>query len=1517
MPIPHHLYVLIKTAHFIISQRIFDNLLRKWKVYAMPKITEYDDLLKVLKKGESINIGSDNISPQLIDLLNKLALAPLCVLIEDSKIDDECHTSIIEGSGELFGIDGTHITIEFKRGDLGDFYISSICSSPPGDTEWELMENFRISDTNLRFEADLELEFYSASIDCTLLIGRDEDLRLKILVQIPSYKDDWRLIGDFEATPLSVNSLKVLTNGMEIKAFLPEPLRLINKFVMSSAELAFNPSEEIFSYIYFVVDYNDDWNILEDIICVNKGDIKLNFMVDLISPDNTYIELDSTFRIESIPINIGAHFAENNFYVWGKLANGSKISINKIFEHFKINFPQGFPEIDIIGLGLLVDISNKHFELHLESEIDAGSTFKISSLRADMDVDVANNVVDADFSAAIAIDDTIHLFLRAHYDGKGGGLKFKGMAENIEIGSFIGYLGREFGIKDIPEPLKSLTIKKLETSYDTNSGDFTFDVSGDIPVAEMTLNTEIRVKVEHKEEDQTAVMSLECKVTIGSAVFEISKQGCQGTKFTASWKMTNQESIGFKDIAKALVHTSPDIPDELDVKLDAASFTYYTDKHAFVLCASSINYGKATFVARKYNGSWQFFFGAAVGQTISLTDMPLIKSVVTQVACHDETVEIRDIQIVIASDDLDKTTASEISELIREANISFDEIGLGLGQWSRCLDTAEPIVYPTVPKDGMQKGIALSMTFAAGSFEPSLILSLTRKAALSEGESTSSALAVWPREASDLPPTPTSNGTVWYNLQKTFGPVTFQKVGIRYKDSMIYVLMNASLDAGGLNISVFGLGVGSPLTSFKPEFNIDGLAITFTEGPVEISGGMVGTVEPVNFYGELTLGFPSLTISALGGYSDLENHPSFFLYAVLNYPIGGPSFFFITGLAAGFGYNRKLLIPDVSNVKAFPLVQWATGQNNPPDMTHKGGIGEKVKEVLTTLSSSGVIAPSIGDYWLALGIKFTSFKLLDSFALLTVSFGTKFEIDLLGLSTLSLPPASSGTAVKVEPVAMAELELKASFSPDTGLVAVEGQLTPQSFILSRDCHLTGGFAFYFWFSGPHQGEFVVTLGGYSPRFTPPAYYPQVPRLGLNWKVYKELTIKGELYFTLTPKAVMAGGGMSAVWESGCVKAWFDVEADFLMVFTPLQYYLSAGVHLGASVRLNLLLTHATITVHLGVGLEIWGAKSPGKALEFSGRAKVDLSIISFTINFGKTESYIKPTIEWHEFIDQLMPSGQSQAGQVMSACAVLNEAPAGNSQTAIIQIAISRGLIKDLGDRAGDIRYIVNGEDFELVTQTAIPIKESLFEGHIQLAPKAQQPQRQEQVIEPCTTFGVGPTGTDSSDFTSKHTITLQSDGDSWLGAVRILENVPKALWEKNNFNKHRVPEIADPLNDTTIRDVLVGFRLVPDVILPDATLDIPLENLEYTIRPEDIQHFKWSSPCYQTADSFSTETVPSTISSAPAKDNRSKLIEAIKKVRPSTSDEIEIGDLADKGTNYLLSSPLLRQLGEQKVTGV
>ncbi len=74
----------------------------------------------------------------------------------------------------------------------------------------------------------------------------------------------------------------------------------------------------------------------------------------------------------------------------------------------------------------------------------------------------------------------------------------------------------------------------------------------------------------------------------------------------------------------------------------------------------------------------------------------------------------------------------------------------------------------------------------------------------------------------------------------------------------------------------------------------------------------------------------SLSIAGLAGYTTIGGNPSLFLYAVLDYPLGGPEFFFVTGLAAGFGFNRNLLVPDVSGIATFPLVQWAQGLNAPP-----------------------------------------------------------------------------------------------------------------------------------------------------------------------------------------------------------------------------------------------------------------------------------------------------------------------------------------------------------------------------------------------------------------------------------------------------------------------------------------------------------------------------------------------------------------------------------------------------------
>ena len=51
--------------------------------------------------------------------------------------------------------------------------------------------------------------------------------------------------------------------------------------------------------------------------------------------------------------------------------------------------------------------------------------------------------------------------------------------------------------------------------------------------------------------------------------------------------------------------------------------------------------------------------------------------------------------------------------------------------------------------------------------------------------------------------------------------------------------------------------------------------------------------------------------------------------------------------------------------------------------------------------------------------------------------------------------------------------------------------------MSKDCQLTGGFAYFMWFP---QSQFVLTIGGYNPHFQKPTQFPDVPRLGYHWSL---------------------------------------------------------------------------------------------------------------------------------------------------------------------------------------------------------------------------------------------------------------------------------------------------------------------------------------------------------------------------------------------------------------------------------
>ncbi|MFD8733381.1 DUF6603 domain-containing protein [Streptomyces sp. NPDC059618] len=618
-------------------------------------------------------------------------------------------------------------------------------------------------------------------------------------------------------------------------------------------------------------------------------------------------------------------------------------------------------------------------------------------------------------------------------------------------------------------------------------------------------------------------------------------------------------------------------------------------------------------------------------------------------------------------------------------------------------------------------------------------------------------------------PKTTDDNVVWYKVQRTFGPVTFQRVGFAYQrppggSAELAFLLDASLNVAGLALTLDGLAIGLDLAdpAAGPRFALRGLGVSYVSGEVEISGAfLAGTVpyqgrELPSYSGKAVLRTKTFSLGALGSYVQLPEGPSLFVYAFLDYPIGGPPVFFVEGLAAGFGYNRRFIAPDVAAVATFPLVAEAAGTQAP------GELADELRAL------QDYLPPSAGDFFLAIGVHFSSFRMIDSVLLLSVGFGHRFEVDLLGLSTLVLP---SPDAVKAgaTPLAQVQLALRASLVPDEGYFALRAQLTENSFLLSRDCRLTGGFAFQVWFGDDHHGDFVLSVGGYHPKFPVPAHYPVVPRLGFSWQVSPQLAMKGSAYFALTPSALMAGGSFAATWQDGSLNAWFGASMDFLIGWSPYHYQADFWASIGATYTFSFFGTH-TVSAQVGAQVSIWGP-------EFSGRAAIDIGICSFTLAFGAADGAGPAPIAWAAFRKAFLPASDDAVVTV-----VLRGGAAGTGA------APAKG---DLGS--------VNPLELELATDSVIPSHDA-YRGPQQGGPALD-------TTGAATAFGIAPLGRDRDHpvAATQRIEIRRADGsraDDGFRFEPVTKNLPAAMW-----GDRLLPSVTGP---ALIDDLLTGYTIRP-----------------------------------------------------------------------------------------------------------
>ena len=523
--------------------------------------------------------------------------------------------------------------------------------------------------------------------------------------------------------------------------------------------------------------------------------------------------------------------------------------------------------------------------------------------------------------------------------------------------------------------------------------------------------------------------------------------------------------------------------------------------------------------------------------------------------------------------------------------------------------------------NGMANSLMTDVGSASGSSRPSFSPSF----ALQKHPGPSEELGITLR-AGDPP------GPWWLVIQRQLGPLYVERVGLNSTESdgsvtSISLLFSGQISLFGLTGAVDGLGItwkgGDVADLGNWAVDLNGIAVAAEMAGVSLSGGLLKFTEAgaVSYVGMLVGRFAAYGLSVFGGFTNDHGNASFFIFGGVNGPFGGPPMFFLTGIGGGLGINRGLKVPnDLSKFGEFPFIQALDPAASPPS-----------DPMVRLRELSEYFPHRMGEFWFAAGISFTSFNLVDGVAVIAVSFGNGLEINLFGLARMALPRPGAA-------IVSIELALLAHFSTTEGVFLIKAQLTDNSWLLYEDVRLTGGFAFAIWWKGPLAGQFVLTMGGYHPDFPVPVGYPEVPRLGLVWKISDAIVIKGGSYFALTSEALMAGVDIEVSLDFGWVWAKVAFGAHGIVYFDPFWFEVMAYARISAGIDIDLPWPFGSLSFSISIGakIKVWGP-------DFAGRAEFEIGPCSVPVEFGEKRRIEPETLPWDKFVTKYLEDAGNAA----------------------------------------------------------------------------------------------------------------------------------------------------------------------------------------------------------------------------------------------------------------------------------
>ncbi|MDQ0896368.1 MULTISPECIES: DUF6603 domain-containing protein [unclassified Paenibacillus] len=445
---------------------------------------------------------------------------------------------------------------------------------------------------------------------------------------------------------------------------------------------------------------------------------------------------------------------------------------------------------------------------------------------------------------------------------------------------------------------------------------------------------------------------------------------------------------------------------------------------------------------------------------------------------------------------------------------------------------------------------------------------------------------------------------IWFPVQQTLGPLTIRRIGIGMSgtDFRFDTRIDGLVSLFGVELELLDLHASVPFISGPDVATLlQGMDLTYDLDPMKISGGLLMESEN-KFGGSASIETLKRSIDAIGQYEQIDGEDSLFVYASLDQHLGGPPYMYVTGISLGFGINRRFKEPTVEEVNVVPLMDR----------------DDQMNRVLTKLKQW--IVAETGSNWLAVGLDFNTFELIESKMLLIGQMSKELELILLGKSTLDLPKKSGHDNKFVHVEAL----LKGVWKPSQGFAGISSTLTEDSFLFSKNCKLGGDFAAWFWYGENFNGDFAISLGGYHPKFQVPSHYPRLDRLSLNWDI-GGFVLKGSSYFAITPACTMGGGSFELAYDKNNVYLGFIAYADFLLEWKPFYVDAAVGVTVRGQVKTKvkgvLKWFERFLKIEFGTTFELWGPPTGGKVL-------LDCFACTIPISFGERKK------QQHQLLDE-------------------------------------------------------------------------------------------------------------------------------------------------------------------------------------------------------------------------------------------------------------------------------------------